>query len=183
MWLSGDLGAVSTAGEQSFGLCCWQGCVGGARQGWEPGAHWGKAGLPSCNAAIPGQSCWQWVCSPLPAGLSSSLAPYRSAGLPGSGRTRCISQSHLTHCVPAADLLSLALEKPACLSDASVGWQVGHDLLRGQAELQPAAAPSRSLLSPRGSFPPDLALALCHLTVVGDKRQQLPGLPAGHTFL
>lgn len=78
----------------------------GARQGWEPGADWGKAGLPSCNAAIPGQSCSQWVCSPLPAGLSSSFAPFRSAGLPGSGSTRCVSQSHLTHCVPAADLIA-----------------------------------------------------------------------------
>lgn len=78
----------------------------GARQGWEPGADWGKAGLPSCNAAIPGQSCSQWVCSPPPAGLSSSFAPFRSAGLPGAGSTRCLSQSHLTHCVPAANLIT-----------------------------------------------------------------------------
>lgn len=84
----------------SWGAAAWALLLAGL------GARQGKAGLPSCNVAIPGQSCSQWVCSPPPAGLSSSFAPFRSAGLPGAGSTRCLSQSHLTHCVPAADLIA-----------------------------------------------------------------------------
>lgn len=79
--------------------------------------------------------------------------------------------------MPALALLPLAPEQSAFLSDARAGEQVGSVFSVAQASWSQRQHLQSSLP------PPDLGSCPVPLTVVGDKRQQIPELPAGHTFI